>query len=114
MAVAFAELERDFIRSRTREALAVRKEQGVVLGRPRSTPDDVVARVVREPMEGRTPTPSRATSIATPCRRRKPGARGRGSGAGWQLALDVRQDHIPDEARFTMPKDSHDHARMHI
>jgi DNA invertase Pin-like site-specific DNA recombinase len=35
MAVAFAELERDFIRSRTREALAVRKEQGVVLDRGR-------------------------------------------------------------------------------
>jgi DNA invertase Pin-like site-specific DNA recombinase len=31
MAVVFAELERDFIRSRTREALAVRKDQGVVL-----------------------------------------------------------------------------------
>lgn len=43
MAVVFAELERDFIRSRTREALAVRRDHGVVLGRPRSTPDDVVA-----------------------------------------------------------------------
>jgi DNA invertase Pin-like site-specific DNA recombinase len=38
MAVVFAKLERDFIRSRTREALAVRRHQGVVLGRPRSTP----------------------------------------------------------------------------
>jgi hypothetical protein len=37
MAVVFAELERDFIRSRTREALAVRRDHGVVLGRPRST-----------------------------------------------------------------------------
>jgi hypothetical protein len=44
MAVVFAGLERDFIRSRTREALAVRRDQGVVLGRPRSTPVDVVAR----------------------------------------------------------------------
>jgi DNA invertase Pin-like site-specific DNA recombinase len=76
IAVVFAELERDFIRSRTREALAVRKEQEVVLGGPRSTPDDVVARVVRERLEGRTPTPSRATLIATPCRRRLAGARG--------------------------------------
>jgi DNA invertase Pin-like site-specific DNA recombinase len=42
MAVVFAELERDFIRSRTREALAVRRDHGVVLGRPRSTPEDVV------------------------------------------------------------------------
>jgi hypothetical protein len=54
MAVVFAELERDFIRSRTREALAVRRDQGVVLGRPRSTPAEVVARVVREHTEGKT------------------------------------------------------------
>ena len=54
MAVVFAELSRDFIRSRTREALAVRRDHGVVLGRPRSTPDDVVARVVRERTEGKT------------------------------------------------------------
>ena len=54
MAVVFAELERDFIRMRTREALQVKKENGVTLGRPRSTPDDVVARVVRERTEGKT------------------------------------------------------------
>jgi DNA invertase Pin-like site-specific DNA recombinase len=54
LAVVFAELERDFIRSRTREALAVRRDHGVVLVRPRSTPDDVVARVVRERTEGKT------------------------------------------------------------
>jgi hypothetical protein len=42
MAVVLAELERDFIRSLSREALALRREHGVVLGRPRSTPDDVV------------------------------------------------------------------------
>ena len=54
MAVVFAEAERDFIRSRTREALAVRRDHGVVLGQPRSTPDDVVARVVRERTEGKT------------------------------------------------------------
>jgi DNA invertase Pin-like site-specific DNA recombinase len=53
-AVVFAELERDFIRSRTREALAVRRDHRVVLGRPRSTPDDVGASVVRERMEGKT------------------------------------------------------------
>ena len=40
MAVVFAELERDFIRMRTREALQVKKENGVTLGRPRSTPDE--------------------------------------------------------------------------
>ena len=54
MAVVFAELERDFIRSRTREALAVRRDHGVVLGRPRSTSDDVVARVVQERTEVKT------------------------------------------------------------
>jgi hypothetical protein len=52
--VVFAELERDFIRMRTREALQVKKENGVTLGRPRSTPDDVVARIVRERTEGKT------------------------------------------------------------
>jgi DNA invertase Pin-like site-specific DNA recombinase len=54
MAVVFAELERDFIRSRTRGALAVRRDRGVVLGRPRSTSGEVVARVVRERTEGKT------------------------------------------------------------
>ena len=54
MAVVFAELERDFIRMRTREALQVKKENGVTLGRPRSTPEDVVARIVRERTEGKT------------------------------------------------------------
>jgi DNA invertase Pin-like site-specific DNA recombinase len=53
-AVVVAELERDFIRSPTREALAVRRDHGVVLRRPRSTPDDVVARVLRERTEGKT------------------------------------------------------------
>jgi DNA invertase Pin-like site-specific DNA recombinase len=54
MAVVFTELERDFIRMRTREALQVKKENGVTLGRPRSMPDDVVARFLRERMEGKT------------------------------------------------------------
>jgi len=39
MAVVFTELERDFSRTRTREALQVKKENGVTLGRPRSTPE---------------------------------------------------------------------------
>jgi DNA invertase Pin-like site-specific DNA recombinase len=51
MAVVFAELERDFIKTRTREALQVKKEHGVTLGRPRSTPGDVVARFLRERTE---------------------------------------------------------------
>lgn len=54
MSVVFAELERDYIRMRTRDALQVKKEQGVRLGRPRSTPLDVVERVVRESAEGKS------------------------------------------------------------
>jgi DNA invertase Pin-like site-specific DNA recombinase len=53
LAVVFAEFERDFIRMRTCEALQI-KVNGVRLGRPRSTPDDVVARILRERMEGKT------------------------------------------------------------
>lgn len=54
IAVVFAELERDYIRQRTRDALAVKRDNGVVLGRPRTTPDDIVDRVVRESSEGKT------------------------------------------------------------
>ena len=61
MAVVFAELERDFIRMRTREALQVKKENGVTLGRPRSTPDDVVARFCGSAWRARPPTPLPAT-----------------------------------------------------
>jgi DNA invertase Pin-like site-specific DNA recombinase len=57
----FAELELDFIRSRTCEALAVRRDQGVVLGRPKSTPDDLAASVLRERPEARRRTRLPAT-----------------------------------------------------
>ena len=48
----FAQLERDLIGQRTREALAVKRREGVQLGRPRSLPEDVVARIVAERAEG--------------------------------------------------------------
>jgi DNA invertase Pin-like site-specific DNA recombinase len=41
----FSQLERRLIGERTREALAIRRAEGVQLGRPRSVPDDVVARI---------------------------------------------------------------------
>jgi DNA invertase Pin-like site-specific DNA recombinase len=52
---SFAEFERDLIGKRTREALAVRRAQGVRLGRPR-TPgrDDLGARLARLRKDGAT------------------------------------------------------------
>jgi len=49
-----AELERELIGQRTREALAVRKAAGVRLGRPPVLPVDVVRRVVEERDAGRS------------------------------------------------------------
>ncbi len=46
MLAAFAELERDLIAMRTREALAVRRSQGVILGRPVSISAEVADRIV--------------------------------------------------------------------
>jgi DNA invertase Pin-like site-specific DNA recombinase len=51
---SFAQFERRLIGQRTRDALAVRRSQGVKLGRPRTTPDHVVARVARERSDGRS------------------------------------------------------------
>jgi DNA invertase Pin-like site-specific DNA recombinase len=44
----FAELERKMIGQRTRDALAIKRAEGVRLGRPRQLPEDVVDRIVRE------------------------------------------------------------------
>lgn len=49
-----AEFERRLISERTRAALAVKKSQGVRLGRPQTLGDDVVRRVLTERAEGRT------------------------------------------------------------
>jgi DNA invertase Pin-like site-specific DNA recombinase len=48
----FAQFERRLISQRTREALAVKREKGVVLGRPPSVDDAVVRRIVRERKRG--------------------------------------------------------------
>jgi DNA invertase Pin-like site-specific DNA recombinase len=50
----FSQLERRLIGQRTREALAVKRAEGVRLGRPRALPAEVVERVVRERTEGRS------------------------------------------------------------
>lgn len=49
----FAELERRLIGQRTRDALAIRKAQGVQLGRPPVLPGAVVSRIVAERGAGR-------------------------------------------------------------
>jgi hypothetical protein len=41
----------------TRTPMGKAMDHGAVLGRPRSMPDDVVARIVRERAEARLPTP---------------------------------------------------------
>src|SRR5258708_5117483 len=46
MMAVFSQLERRLISQRTREALAVKKAQGVRLGRPSTLPREVVARIV--------------------------------------------------------------------
>ena len=50
----FAELERRLIGERTKAALAVRKAQGVRLGRPRNLSSDVVSRIVESRRSGAT------------------------------------------------------------
>lgn len=50
----FAQFERRLISQRTKDALAIKKAQGVQLGRPRSLAAAVVERIVRERDAGRT------------------------------------------------------------
>jgi DNA invertase Pin-like site-specific DNA recombinase len=50
----FAQYERRLIGQRTKDALAVKRAQGVTLGRPRTLPDGIVARIVAERAAGAT------------------------------------------------------------
>jgi DNA invertase Pin-like site-specific DNA recombinase len=50
----FAQFERRLISQRTKDALAIKRAQGVRLGRPRSLPDEVVERISRERKSGQT------------------------------------------------------------
>ena len=50
----FAQFERKLIGQRTKAALAVKKDQGVRLGRPRNLPSDVVDRIVAMRQSGAT------------------------------------------------------------
>jgi DNA invertase Pin-like site-specific DNA recombinase len=52
MFASFAQFERDRISERTREALAVKRAQGVRLGRPSALPDAIVSRIVAERAAG--------------------------------------------------------------
>ncbi len=52
--VSFAQYERRLIGQRTRDALAVKRSQDVRLGRPRTLPEDVRARIVAERAAGRS------------------------------------------------------------
>jgi DNA invertase Pin-like site-specific DNA recombinase len=49
---AMAEMERDLISARTREALSEKRAQGVRLGRPSALPESVVRRIVTERVAG--------------------------------------------------------------
>jgi len=54
MLATFSQFERRLIGQRTRDALAVKRQQGVRLGRPPRTPKSVIARVRRERARGLT------------------------------------------------------------
>lgn len=54
MAMVFAELERELISQRIKEALAIKRLDSVRLGRPLAVPNHVRERIVRERVDGAT------------------------------------------------------------
>jgi DNA invertase Pin-like site-specific DNA recombinase len=94
-----AQWERRIIGQRTREALAAKKAAGVVLGRPRTLSDEVVARMVAERQSGRT-----LTAIADGLNQDQV-ATAQG-GLRW-YAGTVRKVLASEEARLTMADASH-------
>jgi len=54
MLAAFAQFERRLIGQRTKDGLAVKRAEGVQLGRPRTMPEKVVARIKREHAAGKS------------------------------------------------------------
>jgi len=54
MVATFAQLERRLISQRTKEAMAIKKAQGVHLGRPPTVPQRVVQRIQRQRARGET------------------------------------------------------------
>nr|WP_264053950.1 recombinase family protein [Mycobacterium paraseoulense] len=54
MFASFSQFERDRIAERTREALAIKRSQGVALGRPVELPQNVIARIVSERKQGKS------------------------------------------------------------
>lgn len=54
MFASFSQFERDRIAERTREALAIKRAQGVSLGRPVELPDDVIKRIISERKRGKS------------------------------------------------------------
>ncbi len=60
--MAFSQMERRLIGQRTKDALAIKRAQGVKLGRPRTMPDAVVQRIKTAHDAGASPARSPAIS----------------------------------------------------
>jgi DNA invertase Pin-like site-specific DNA recombinase len=54
--MVFSQLERRLIGERTKAALAIKRAEGVKLGRPRALPNEIAVRILDETRAGQTPT----------------------------------------------------------